>query len=61
MKKREILELLKNIPVDPKQFVVTGNSSIVYHGLKRECDYLEVNSLVSFSLDGVVVHVVSTL
>ena len=61
MKKREILELLKKIPIDTKQFVVTGNSSIVYHGLKRDCDYLEVNSLVPFSLDGVVVHEVSTL
>lgn len=61
MKKREILELLKKIPIDTKQFVVTGNSSIVYHGLKRDCDYLEVNSLVSFSFDGVVVHEVSTL
>lgn len=61
MKKREILELLKKISVDSKQFVVTGNSSIVYHGLKRDCDYLEVNSLVPFSFDGVVVHEVSTL
>lgn len=61
MKKKEILELLKKIPVPCEQFVVTDNSSIVYHRLKRECDYVEVDSLVDFSFDNVKVSVVSSL
>ena len=61
MKKKEIIELLKRIPVPCEQFVVTDNSSIVYHGLKRECDYVKVDSLVDFSFDNVKVSVVSSL
>ena len=60
MKKKDLLQLLKTIPISREQFVVTGDSSIVYQGLKRECDFLEVNSKMQFSLDGVVVNKVSS-
>ncbi len=61
MKKKDILKLLENIPVSHEKFVVVGDSSIVYHGLKRDCDFIEVNSLVHFSLEGVIVNEVSSL
>ena len=61
MKKKEIIELLKKIPVPCERFVVTDNSSIVYHGLKRECDFVSVDSLVDFDIENVKVNVVSSL
>lgn len=41
MKKREIIEKLK----DKLNIVVVGDTSLVMHGLKRECELLEVESL----------------
>ena len=61
MKKKDILLKLKNIPIDHSQFMVVGDSSIVLHGLKRECDVLEVESLIDFSFDSISVSVVSSL
>ncbi len=56
MKKKEIFQLLKSLPISREQFVVVGDSSIVCHGLKRECDYLEINSLVPFTFENVVTY-----
>ena len=41
MKKREIIEELNN----KENLLVVGDSSLVLHGLKRECDFLETESL----------------
>ena len=41
MKKREIIEELNN----KENLLVVGDSSLVLHGLKRECDSLETESL----------------
>ena len=61
MKKKDILLKLKGLEIDNKQFMVVGDSSIVYHGLKRECERLEINSLVDFSCDDIVVNKVDSL
>lgn len=62
MKKKEILLKLKEMNLDKRQFMVVGDSSIVYHGLKRECDFLEINCLIeNFTYDEVVVHKVPSL
>ena len=61
MKKKDIFSLLNNISISKNAFVVINDASIVCHGLKRECDIIEINSLVDFSFDGCVIHKVSTL
>ncbi len=61
MKKKDILLKLKTLPMKKNEFVVVGDTSIVYHGLKRECIYLEIDSLVDYEEDGVVVHRVKSL
>ena len=61
MKKKDVFQLLESLSVPKNQFVVVGDSSIVCHGLKRECDYLEINSLVPFTMDNGIIHIVSSL
>ena len=61
MKKKDILLKLKTLPIEKEQFIVVGDSSIVYHGLKRECDFLEINSLVDYQEENVVVNKVNSL
>ena len=47
MKKREIIEELNN----NKSIVVIGDTSLVLHGLKRECESLEVEPLSNQDID----------
>ena len=61
MKKKELLTVLKELPLEKDDFMVIGDSSIVYHGLKRECDVLEINCLKDFSYNGVLSHRVKKL
>ena len=56
MKKKDILTKLKEISIDKSQFVIMDDASIVYHGIKRDCDTLEIESLIDFSCEGVTVH-----
>ena len=61
MKKKDIFQLLESFSISPSQFVVIGDSSIVCHGLKRECECLEINCLVPVSLENVIAHKTSFL
>ena len=51
MTKKEILEELKNSGLNSDEFIVVGDASIVCHGLKRNCDLIEIYSKKSVSLD----------
>ena len=51
MTKKEILEELKNSGLKSDEFIVVGDASIVCHGLKRNCDLIEIYSKKSVSLD----------
>ena len=51
MTKKEILEELRNSGLKSDEFIVVGDASIVCHGLKRNCDLIEVYSKKSISLD----------
>ncbi len=61
MKKKDILSLLNTFSLEKDQFMVLGDASIVCHGLKRECDKVEIASLVDFSNPDVEVHVIDCL
>lgn len=60
MKKKDILLKIKELPLDSKQFMVIGDSSIVYHGLKRDCNSIEIECLGDFSFEGIIVHKVDS-
>ena len=47
MKKREIIEELNN----KNNLLVIGDSSLVLHGLKRECESLEIEDLTNQEYD----------
>ena len=59
MKKKDILEILKD--VDNSKYIVVGDSSLVLHKLKRECEFLEVDSLINLELEKVRVNLVKEL
>ena len=61
MNKKEIIEILKEIPIKKKQFIVVGDSCLVCHGLKRKCDIVEIESLEEFSYPNVFVKKVDSL
>ena len=59
MKKKDIIEILKD--VDNSKYVVIGDSSLVLHKLKRECDCLELDSLIRIDQEKVKVNIVNEL
>ena len=61
MKKKDVFSILDEISIPYSQYIVVGDTSLVCHGLKRECDTIEIESLVSFSLDNCVVNKVDFL
>ena len=59
MKKKDIIEMLKD--VDNSKYIVVGDSSLVLHKLKRECDCLELDSLIRIDQEKVKVNIVNEL
>ena len=61
MKKKDIINKLNELDIDKNKYIVVGMSSIVLHGIKRECDVLEIDSLIDLDTDDVVVNKVNSL
>ena len=61
MTKKDIFVKLREINVDSSKYIIVGDTSIVCHGIKRNCDELEVNSLIDFNIPGIKVEVVNQL
>ena len=51
MKKKDIINMLKDI--DNSKYIVVGDSSLVLHKLKRECEFLMVEALDNLELEKV--------
>ena len=61
MTKKEIFEKLKEINIDTSKFVIIGEASIVCHGIIKNTDSIEIESLVSINVSSVNVKVVKKL
>lgn len=61
MKKKEIFEILKQIPVDSKNYIVVGDAALVSYGVLKETDLVELESLVDFSFPNCKIQKVSSL
>ena len=61
MKKKEIFEILKQIPVDSKNYIVVGDAALVCYGVLKETDLVELESLVDFSFPNCKIQKVSSL
>ena len=61
MRKKEIIKRLSKLNIDSKSFMVVGDSSIVLHGLMRDCERIEIDSLCDLVFDDIVVNKVKFL
>lgn len=61
MKKKEIIEKLKNINIESNKYVIMGDASIVLHGLKRDCSKIVINTLEEFIMEDIVINKVNKL
>lgn len=61
MKKKEIFEILKQIPVDSKNYIVVGDAALVCYGVLKKTDLVELESLVDFSFPNCKIQKVSSL
>ena len=61
MNKKGIIKILQGISIDKHKYIVVGDSCLVLHGLIKNCEIIEIESLVDFSFPQVIVKKVSSL
>ena len=61
MKKKEIINRLNELNIDKSSYIVVGMSSIVLHGIKRDSDYIEIDSLIDLDVEDIKVNRVDKL
>lgn len=61
MTKKEIFKKLEEIELDNDEYIVVGDASIVCHGIIKNADEIEIESLREYNQDGVIVNVVKKL
>ncbi len=55
MKKQDIIDILSKINISKDKFIVIGESALVLHGTKRNCDDLIISTKENVCLDGVTI------
>ena len=61
MTKKEIFEILKEIDLEPKEYIVVGDASIVCHGIIRNTDIIEIESLKEYKHENIKCRLVKEL
>ena len=61
MTKKEIIEKLKKIKLDRKEYIIINDASIVCHGIMKNTDIIEINSLKEYKDEDIIVHKVNKL
>ena len=61
MNKKEIINVLNGISFDKKKYIIVGDTSLVFHGLKRKCNSIEIEGLEEFDCSSISFQKVDSL
>lgn len=61
MTKKEIFEILKEIKLDSSEYIIIGDASIVCHGIMKNSDVIEIESVKEYHQEGIICNLVKEL
>ena len=60
MRKKEIISRLNDLNLDKSSFIIVGKTSLVFYGIVRDCEKIEIESKTNLDIEDFTVNVVDS-